>query len=240
MTKPVGARVLLVDDEPGIRRALKRMLTGKGFQVKAVGDGRAALHEHAEWHPDIVLLDMRLPDMDGLEVVRDIRKVATTPIVVLSVRDSERDKVTALELGADDYVTKPFGVEELLARVHIALRHAAHLPSGSAGIFKAGDLEVDVELRRVLAAGREVHLTPTEHDLLMAFVRNPDKVLTDQMLLKEVWGQEHESELHYLHVYMARLRKKIQTGPGQPGCLRSEPGVGYRLISDEFPTKSKI
>jgi two-component system KDP operon response regulator KdpE len=240
MTQPTGARILVVDDEPTIRRVLKRILARHGFQVKVAETGRDALVEHAGWHPELVLLDLGLPDLDGLEVIRQIRKMATTPIVVLSVRERERDKVTALELGADDYLTKPFGIDELLARVHIALRHAAHLPSGSAGIFKAGDLEVDLERRRVLAAGREVHLTPTEYDLLMAFVRNPDKVLTDQMLLKEVWGQAHESELHYLHVYIARLRKKIQTGQGHSGCLQTEPGVGYRLISDEFPTKSNI
>jgi two-component system KDP operon response regulator KdpE len=240
MTQPTGARILVVDDEPTIRRVLKRILARHGFQVKVAETGRDALVEHAGWHPELVLLDLGLPDLDGLEVIRQIRKMATTPIVVLSVRERERDKVTALELGADDYLTKPFGIDELLARVHIALRHAAHLPSGSAGIFKAGDLEVDLERRCVLAAGREVHLTPTEYDLLMAFVRNPDKVLTDQMLLKEVWGQAHESELHYLHVYIARLRKKIQTGQGHSGCLQTEPGVGYRLISDEFPTKSNI
>jgi two-component system KDP operon response regulator KdpE len=216
------------------------MLTGKGFQVKAVSDGRAALHEHADWHPDIVLLDLGLPDMDGMEVVQEIRLVATTPIVVLSVRDAQHDKVTALEHGADDYVTKPFGVNELLARVQVALRHAAHLPAGGAAVFRAGDLQVDLEHRRVLVSGREVHLTPTEHDLLMAFVRNPDRVLTDQMLLNEVWGPTHESEGHYLHVYMSRLRKKIQPSAPEQQRLRTEPGVGYRLITDEFAAKSDI
>jgi two-component system KDP operon response regulator KdpE len=240
MTQQTGARILVVDDEPAIRRALKRMLEGKGFQVKAVVDGRTALAEHADWHPDLVLLDLGLPDIDGTEVVREIRKLATTPIVVLSVRDAQSEKVKALELGADDYVTKPFGVSELVARIQLALRHAAHLPSGVSAIFRTGDLEVDLEHRRVLVGGREVHMTPTEHDLLMAFVRNPDTVLTDQMLLNEVWGAAHESEAHYLHVYMSRLRKKIQPSGGQGQRLQTEPGVGYRLITDEFAAKSNV
>lgn len=238
MTQQTGARVLVVDDEPAIRRALKRMLTGNGFQVKAVADGRAALHEHADWHPDIVLLDLGLPDMDGIEVIREIRLVATTPIVVLSVRDAQTAKVAAFELGADDYITKPFGVNELLARIQVALRHAAHLPAGGTAIFRVGDLEVNLELRRVVVGGRVVHLTPTEHDLLMAFVRNPDRVLTDQMLLNEVWGPTHESEGHYLHVYMSRLRKKIAPRGAEQQRLQTEPGVGYRLVTDEFAAKN--
>ncbi|HVP05401.1 MAG TPA: response regulator transcription factor [Dehalococcoidia bacterium] len=238
MTQPTGARVLVVDDEPTIRRALRRTLEGNGFQVDAVADGASALHEHSEWHPDIVLLDLGLPDMEGLEVLRQIRAVASTPILVLSVREAQRDKVTALELGADDYVTKPFSVDELLARIRVALRHAAHLAAGTSPVFRAGDLEVDLERRRVRVGGQEVHLTPTEHDLLMAFIRHPDRVLTDDMLLHEVWGPAHESEGHYLHVYMSRLRKKIE--PRGRQILRTEPGIGYRLLTDEFAGKSHI
>ncbi len=222
----------MVEDEPGIARALKANLARHSFQVRTAETGRGGLVEYHRWHPDLLLLDLGLPDVDGLEVIREIRAGSSTPIIVLSVRGAERDKVSALRLGADDYLTKPFGVNELLARIQVALRHAAGPASGSAPVFSAGDLVVDLERRRVEVAGQEVHLTPTEYDLLAAFIKNPDRMLTDRMLLQEVWGAEYGSEAHYLHVYVARLRKKIEADPQKPRHLLTEPGVGYRLVSE--------
>jgi two-component system KDP operon response regulator KdpE len=178
------------------------------------------------------LLDLGLPDIDGTAVIREVRAQSSTPIVVLSVRGAEHDKVEALDLGADDYLTKPFGVEELLARVRVALRHAAGASAGTAAVFRTGDLEVDIEHRRVRVGDEEVRLTPTEYDLLRTFASQPDKVLTDRMLLRAVWGPEYGSEAHYLHVYVARLRRKIEKDPQKPRHLLSEPGVGYRLVTE--------
>jgi two-component system KDP operon response regulator KdpE len=178
------------------------------------------------------LLDLGLPDADGVDAIRDIRGYSSTPIVVLSARSAERDKVVALDVGADDYLTKPFGVDELLARIRVALRHSARPASGADAVFRAGDLEIDFERRRVSVAGSEVHLTPTEYGLLKALATHPDKVLTDRMLLQQVWGAEYASEDHYLHVYVARLRKKLEADPQKPHFLLTEPGVGYRLLTD--------
>ncbi len=227
-----GARVLVVDDEPAILRAVRINLAGHGFQVETAETGQEALNRLASYRADLVLLDLGLPDMDGLEIIRQVRERSSVPILVLSVRGAERDKVAALNLGADDYLTKPFGVDELLARMRVALRHAARPPSGSAALFQTGDLEVDLEHRRVRVEGREVHLSPTEYDLLKAFVASPNKVLTDRMLLLQVWGPEYESENHYLHVYVARLRKKLERDPQAPRYLMTEPGVGYRLMAE--------
>jgi two-component system, OmpR family, KDP operon response regulator KdpE len=170
--------------------------------------------------------------MDGLEVIREIRTISSTPIVVLSVRGAERDKVQALDLGADDYLTKPFGVDELLARVRVALRHAARPAQGTAAVFVSGELEVDLEHRRVSVGDREVHLTPTEYSLLTALISHPNKVLTDRMLLQQVWGSAWEAEAHYLHVYVARLRKKLEVDAQSPRYIVTEPGVGYRLLAE--------
>ncbi|MBM2810996.1 MAG: response regulator transcription factor [Chloroflexi bacterium] len=213
-------------------RAIRTILTGHGFDVEAVGTGQEALDRYSARRPDIIVLDLGLPDMGGVDVVRAVRALDNTPIIVLSVRDAERDKVAALDVGADDYVTKPFGVEELLARIRVALRHAAHPVLGSEPVFRTADLQVDVELRRVSVGGTEVHLTPTEYDLLKAFITHPDKVLTDRMLLQQVWGPEYTSEAHYLHVYVARLRRKLSIGPSQARYLVTEPGVGYRLLGE--------
>ncbi len=185
--------------------------------------------------PDLILLDLGLPDLDGLELIREVRAKANTPIVVVSVRGAERDKVAALDQGADDYLTKPFGVEELLARIRVALRHAAGPTQGSAPVFQTGDLEVDLERRQVRVAGLDVHLTPTEYELLRMFVTHPNKVLTDQMLLRGVWGPQYGSEAHYLHVYVARLRKKLEADSQGPRYITTEPGVGYRLLAGERP-----
>jgi two-component system KDP operon response regulator KdpE len=161
-----------------------------------------------------------------------VRARDSTPIIVLSVREAESDKVSALDLGADDYLSKPFGVDELLARVRVALRHAVRPSSGTGALFRTGDLEVDLELRRVTVEAREVHLTPTEYLLLKAFISHPNKVLTDRMLLQQVWGPGYGSEAHYLHVYVGRLRKKLEADPQQPRYLLTEPGVGYRLLAE--------
>ncbi len=232
MTRPLGARVLVVDDEPGILRVVEANLSRHDFRVDTAASGREALAAYARLHPDVVVLDLGLPDLDGLEVIRAIRESASTPIVVLSVRGGERDKVEALNLGADDYLTKPFGVEELLARLRVALRHAARPTQGADAVFRTGELEVDLERRRVSVAGQEVHLTPTEYALLKVLIAHPNRVLTDRMLLHEVWGAGYGDEAHYLHVYVARLRKKVEPDPQAPRFIATEPGVGYRLLAD--------
>ncbi len=233
MSQPTGARILVVDDEPAILRAVRTILTRSGFQVETAASGHQAIEQHAYHHPDVILLDLGLPDMDGLDVLREVRRRSNTPIVVLSVRGAERDKVEALELGADDYLTKPFGIDELLARIRVALRHALGPVGGAQAVFRTGDLEVDIEHRRVRVGDQEVHLSPTEYALLKTFITHPNKVLTDRMLLQEVWGPEYGSEGHYLHVYVARLRKKLEASPQAPRYLITEPGVGYRLLTQE-------
>lgn len=231
--RPNGARILLVDDEPAIVRVVRPILAHHGFQVDAVGTAAEALAAHGTRPPDLILLDLGLPDADGLDVIRSIREQSDTPIVVLSVRGAEREKVAALDVGADDFLTKPFGADELVARVRVALRHAARPRSGAAAIVRAGDIEVDLERRLVSVGGQDVHLTPTEYDLLKALAQHPNKVLTSRMLLQRVWGAEYGAEDHYLHVYATRLRKKIEADPQAPRYLITEPGVGYRLLADE-------
>lgn len=226
-----GARILIVDDDPAILRALRANLSGHGFEVQTAETAAACLQAYRQRRPDAIILDLGLPDMDGTEVIRSIREKGSTPIIVLSVRGAERDKVDALNLGADDYLTKPFGVDELLARIRVALRHAASPASGAEPVLRAGELEIDLERRRVLSGGTEVRLTPIEYDLLKVFASNPDKLLTDRMLLHQVWGPEYGDEIHYLHVYVARLRKKIEPDPQHPRYLMTEPGVGYRFRS---------
>jgi two-component system KDP operon response regulator KdpE len=223
-----GTRVLIVDDEPAILRTVRANLGRRGFDVAVATSGEEAIAQ-AE-RQDLIVLDLGLPDRDGLEVIRAIRAHSKTPIIVLSVRDSEREKVRALDLGADDYLTKPFGVEELVARVRVALRHADR-PEETDDVFRTGGLVVDLGRRRVLVDDEEVRLTPTEYALLVALVRNPDRVVTDARLLQQVWGPEYGDEDHYLHVYVARLRKKIERDPQNPRYLRTEPGVGYRLLT---------
>src|SRR6266536_6687620 len=229
---PAGARVLVVDDEPAILRAVQTNLARHDFRVETAETGRGAQDAHVRFRPDVLLLDLGLPDMDGLDVIREIRSHASTPIVVLSVRGAERDKVEALDLGADDYLTKPFGVDELLARVRVALRHAAKPAQGAQAVFRSGELLVDLEHRRVSVGDRDVHLTPTEYSLLMALISHPNKVLTDRMLLQQVWGSAWETEAHYIHVYVARLRKKIEQDAQAPRYIVTEPGVGYRLLAE--------
>lgn len=233
MSKTMGAHVLVVDDEPGIERAVRTILDRSGFQVEVAENGEQALESYRRRRPDVILLDLGLPDMDGLDVLKQIRQMGNTPVVVLSVRGRERDKVTALDSGADDYLTKPFGIEELLARLKVALRHSLGPASeGIAPVFRTGDLEMDLERRVVRVEGNQVRLTPTEYGLLKAFVSHPNKVLTDRMLLQEVWGPEYGDEAHYLHVYVGRLRRKLEKDPQEPRYLITDPGVGYRLVSD--------
>lgn len=233
MTAPAGAHVLVVDDEPAILRAVSTLLTGQGYRVETAETAGEVLDSRAYRRSDLILLDLGLPDADGFEVIRAVREHSGTPIIVLSVRGAEADKVRALTLGADDYLTKPFGVDELLARVHVALRHAAHPPRGADATFRTGNLSVDLAHRRVSVGGDEVHLTPTEYELLKALITHANKLLTEEMLLRQVWGPEYGSEGHYLHVYIARLRKKLETDPRVPRFLVTEPGVGYRLLTDE-------
>jgi len=224
--------ILVVDDEQAILRSVRTNLVRHGFDVEVAETGRQALEVYGRRHPDLVLLDLGLPDMDGMEVIREIRDRDSTPIVVLSVRGAESDKVAALDLGADDYLTKPFGVGELLARIRVALRHALRSPLTNSSQFRAGELEVDLGLHKVLVRGNEVHLSPTEYQLLKAFIGYPNKVLTDRMLLQQVWGPEYGSEAHYLHVYVGRLRKKLEEDSQHPRYITTEPGVGYRLLAE--------
>ena len=231
MKQPSGARVLVVDDEPVILRTVTANLGRRGFRVDVAQTGEAAIAQ-VEEHPDLIVLDLGLPDTDGLEVIRRIRARSDTPIIVLSARDAEREKVHALELGADDYLTKPFGVDELVARIRVALRHFARI-GGTEPVFRTGTLTVDLERRRVSVDGDEIRLSPTEYAVLVALVRNVDHVVTDAQLLRQVWGPEYGDEDHYLHVYVARLRKKIERDPQNPRYLITEPGVGYRLLGED-------
>ena len=215
-------------------RTLRTNLRGHGFQVETAENAGEAKASYDRRVPDLVLLDLTLPDRDGFEVVRHIRAHSATPIIVLSARGGERDKVDALDLGADDYMTKPFGIDELLARIRVALRHLARPRAGTERRVRTGDLVVDLERREVTVGGREMHLTPTEYDLLKVLLTNPNKVLTDRMLLQQVWGPDYGDESHYLHVYVARLRRKIEADPQAPKHIITEPGVGYRLRSEDL------
>jgi two-component system KDP operon response regulator KdpE len=225
--------ILLIEDEPQMRRFLRAALGAQDFRLVEATSAREGLAQAAGRNPDVILLDLGLPDRDGLEVVRELRQWTTVPIIVLSARGREQDKVAALDFGADDYLTKPFGVEELLARIRVALRHAA-LPLGSSPepIFEAGDLRVDLVRREVRRGGQEVHLTPTEYKLLTLLIRHAGKVLTHRQMLKEVWGASYADQSHYVRVYMAQLRQKLEADPARPRLLMTEPGVGYRLKAE--------
>lgn len=226
----MGARILVIEDEEPVQRIIATNLSRRGFKVKAVDSGEEGLAAEPVFHPDLVLLDLGLPNLDGFGVIEALRERTSTPIIVLSVRGAEADKVRALDLGADDYLTKPFGLEEMLARVRVGLRHASRAASES--VFRSGGLEVDLERRLVSVAGKTVHLTPTEYALLAALVGRPGAVLTDRALLHRVWGPEYGSENHYLHVFMARLRKKLEEDPARPRYIQTEVGVGYRLVEE--------
>jgi two-component system KDP operon response regulator KdpE len=224
-------KVLVVDDEPQIRRALRTSLEAHGHQVTAVATGEEGVVGAAEEQPDLVLLDLGLPDMDGTEVIRRIRGFSDVPVIVLSVRESQGDKVAALDAGADDYVTKPFGMEELLARTRAALRRAGP-DEPAAPTLRYGALEVDLARRLVTLDGEPLHLTPTEYSLLEALVTNPGKLLTHQWLLRRVWGQGYGTETTYLRTYVRALRKKLEDDASSPALIVTEPGVGYRWIGE--------
>jgi two-component system KDP operon response regulator KdpE len=228
----------VVDDEAAILRAVQTNLSGHGFRVDTAANGQEALDTVNRVRPDLVLLDLGLPDMDGMDVIRAIRQRLSTPIVILSARGAEQDKVAALDLGADDYLTKPFGVNELLARIRVALRHAATPNAGTDPVIRIGEIEVDLEHRRVSSSGEPVHLTPTEWDLMKLFATSPDKVLTDRMILTSVWGSAYPSQAHSLHVYVARLRKKLEVTSYSRRHLLTEPGVGYRFVTDGIDLSS--
>ena len=228
-----GARILVVDDEIEILRALQRSLTAHGFDVLTASTGEEALECVAHFRPDLMLLDLGLPGMSGLEVCKRVRAQSNLPIIVLSVKDTERDKVLALDLGADDYVSKPFGMNEVLARIRVALRHAAQVESGTEPIFTAGPLQVDFAQRLVQVNEQEVKLTPTEYDLLKALIKNKGKIMTRHMLLSQVWGTGYGTESHYLHVYIGQLRRKIEPDPAHPRFIQTISGVGYRFHADE-------
>ncbi|HEX7593977.1 MAG TPA: response regulator [Anaerolineae bacterium] len=229
MSEP-GLRVLVVDDEPPIRKFLRVSLTAHGHQVFEAATGRDALAAVITHRPDLVILDLGLPDMDGIQVTRTLREWTKIPILILSVREHEQDKIAALDAGADDYLTKPFSIGELLARMRAALRHTA--PISDMPIFTTGDLCVDLTRRVVTVIGREVQLTPTEYDLLRALVANAGKVLTHHQLLRAVWGAGYEQETHMLRVNISNLRRKIEIDPTRPRYVLTEPGVGYRLRAD--------
>lgn len=221
--------VLLVEDEPQVRRFLRTLLAARGYGLVEAETAAAGLSLASTHAPDLVLLDLGLPDGDGVEVTRRLREWTQTPIIVLSARDREGDKVEALDAGANDYLTKPFGANELLARVRVALRPAASVAGRGEPVYQSGALRVDLSSRQVFVDGAEVHLTPTEYKLLAVLVRNAGKVVTHNQLLHEAWGPGHSSQKQYLRVYMGQLRHKLEADPARPRYLTTEPGIGYRL-----------
>ncbi len=224
-----GLQVLVIDDEVQIRRFLRISLEAHGYHLHEAANGAEGILKTAQLRPDVIILDMGLPDLDGLDVLRRIREWTKTPVIILSVRDSDQDKVGALDAGADDYLTKPFSTDELMARIRVAMRHTA--PKEEMLIFKTGDLEVDVTRRLVTVKGEVVKLTPTEYALLRLMIQHAGKVLTHRQILREVWGREYENETHYLRVYFAQLRQKIEADPTRPSIILTEPGIGYRLVT---------
>ena len=226
-----GARILVVDDEAPIRRWLKVNLETRGYAVDTAETGEQAIMAFENQRPDLLILDLLMPGMGGIDVVGKLRAVSTLPIIVLSAIGEEAQKVRALEIGADDYMTKPFGMEELFARIRSLLRRAAGATS-SAPVFVAGDLSVDFDRREVSLEGHPVKLTPTEYDLLKYMIEHAGKVLTHRMLLQEVWGQAYVDQAQYLRVFVGQLRKKIEKHPGRPRFILTDPGVGYRFCTD--------
>jgi two-component system KDP operon response regulator KdpE len=222
--------VLIIEDESQIRRFLRATLSTHGYHLIEAVNAQEGLAQAATYNPALIILDLGLPDLDGLDVTRQVREWSDVPIIVLSARGQEQDKIAALDAGADDYLTKPFSVGELLARMRVALRHAQQaVDANEEPIFEVGDLKVDLARRQVTVANEEVHLTPIEYNLLKVLVQHAGKVVTQTQLLKEVWGPAYSAESHYLRVYMSQLRRKIEIDPARPRYLLTEPGVGYRL-----------
>ncbi|MDZ4768502.1 MAG: response regulator [Chloroflexota bacterium] len=232
LQKPIddsGTRVLIIDDEIQIRRFLRISLEANGYRVSEAVAGEPGIAEAARLRPELIILDLELPDIDGFEVLKRLREWSQVPVIVLSVRGEDRDKIAALDSGADDYLTKPFSVDELMARLRVALRHAQ--PQAEEQIFTRGDLQVDLVRRLVTLRGEPVKLTPTEYALLRLMIQHAGKVLTHKQILRAVWGPEYVNETHYLRVYFAQLRQKIERDPALPEVLITESGVGYRLMA---------
>ena len=227
-----GARILVVDDERQIRRMLKTMLTAQHYVVHEASNGQTSLSAAVDFHPDLILLDLGLPDMEGIEVIRRLREWTQVPVIILSVRESEQEKVAALDAGADDYLTKPFSMGELLARIRVSLRHFSQ--SSNEPIFEMENLYIDFSRRQVLVNDKEIALTPTEYDILRALVQHRGRVLTHRQLLRMVWGEAYELETHLLRVNISNLRHKIEADPTQPKIIITEAGVGYRLNLSKF------
>jgi len=225
----MNPRVLIVDDEPQIQRFLRATLEVHQYDVALAATAAAALEQVASWRPDLVLLDLGLPEIPGLEVIRRVREWSDVPIIVLSVRDREDDKVAALNLGADDYVTKPFGTNELLARIQVALRHAARVRLPQEPVITVGDLRLELAAHRVLVRDQEIHLTPTEYEILKTLATHAGKVLTHGILMHKVWGPDQQQDAAKLRVFINQIRRKIEEDPAQPRYIVTEPGVGYRF-----------
>jgi two-component system KDP operon response regulator KdpE len=224
-------RILVVDDEPQLTRVLRTGLKSRGYDIRVAADGLTALETFGDWHPELVITDLAMPNMDGLELCRRLRAISQVPIIVLSAKGEEKTKVEALDIGADDYVTKPFGIDELLARVRASLRRATSTVAGEAvpTVLEAGDFRIDLESRNVMVRGGEVHLTPKEFDLLTYFMQHAGKVLTHRTLLAALWGGNYVEQNEYLRVFVGNLRKKIETDTSGPRYILTEPWVGYRF-----------
>ena len=228
--KPKSPLILVIEDDSQIRRFLRAILTHEGYYLIEATSAQEGIVQVGLRHPDLIILDLGLPDKDGMEVMRVLREWTSTPIIVLTARSQEKDKVAALDVGADDYLTKPFGTNELLARLRVALRHALRAVQGSdEPVFRVGDLRVDLAYREVFVGEKEVHLTPIEYQLLLMLIQNAGKVVTQRQLLHDVWGPDYVDESHYLRIYMSQLRHKLEIDPTRPRYLITEPGVGYRL-----------
>jgi two-component system KDP operon response regulator KdpE len=223
-----GMRILIVDDEPQIRKLLRVSLGAHGYDIDEADTGQDGVNRAAIFKPDLIILDLGLPDVDGKQVVQRIREWSEAPIIILTARDQEQEKIEALDAGADDYITKPFGVGELMARMRVSLRRAAH--SEGEPIITCGELTLDLAQRRVTVGGREVKLTPTEYDIIKVLAQHAGKVLTHKQLLKAVWGNSYDEDTHYIHVFVGQLRRKIEENPTQPRYILTESGVGYRLM----------
>lgn len=228
-------RILVVDDEPQLTRVLRTGLTSRGFDVRAAADGLAGFEMFSDWHPDLIITDLAMPNMDGLELCRRVRAISQVPIIILSAKGEEKTKVEALDIGADDFVTKPFGIDELLARVRASLRRANAGTTNGADktLFETGDFRVDLDSRVVTVHGSEIHLTPKEFDLLNYFLTHPGKVLTHRTLLAAVWGSNYVEQNEYLRVFVGNLRKKIEIDAAAPRYIITEPWIGYRFDPGE-------